>query len=197
MDKIVLATHNAGKLQEFSRMLEPLGIQVVSSAEAGFTDEVEETGATFEENAYLKANAIYQQTHLPTLADDSGLTVDALDGRPGVYSARYAGEHATDQENNQKLIRELAGKSERTAYYECAICFINAHGDVCYTHGRCQGSIGLEPKGSGGFGYDPYFVVGAKTMAEMSAQEKDAISHRGGALRAMLEVIKQQLGEQE
>jgi XTP/dITP diphosphohydrolase len=185
--RYIVATHNHKKLAELSRILQPLGIEAVTDADLGITlPEVEETGTTFEENAYLKAASACAETGLPAIADDSGLMVDALDGAPGVYSARYAGEGATDADRIVKLLRELdhVPAEQRTAHFVSAVCCVFPNGDTVRTRGECTGRIGFEQKGQGGFGYDPVFVVNdEKTYSELTADEKDAISHRGNALR--------------
>ncbi|MCI8553696.1 MAG: XTP/dITP diphosphatase [Clostridiales bacterium] len=185
--RLIVATHNSKKLRELERILAPLGIEPVTGEMAGIPlDEVEETGTTFEENAFLKAEAACRQTGLPAVADDSGLAVDALDGRPGVYSARYAGEGASDADRICKLLTELEGVPEerRTARFVCAVCCVFPDGRTVTARGECPGVIGAEPRGNDGFGYDPIFVVeGGRTYAELTAAEKDAISHRGNALR--------------
>ncbi len=195
--RILVATHNHKKLEELSRILKPLGIEAVTDTEAGLTlDEVEETGTTFEENAKIKAAAASSQSGLPAVADDSGLEVDALGGAPGVYSARYAGENATDADRNQKLLAELADvpEQQRTARFVSAICCVFPNGDCVTARGECPGRIGYQPQGSGGFGYDPLFVVdGGSTFAELSAGDKDAISHRGKALRVFAERLQEYL----
>lgn len=186
--KFIMATNNAHKVIELSRILLPLGIEVVSAKDAGITlDDVEETGATFAENAFLKANSAYKKTGMPVVADDSGLCVDALDGRPGVYSARYGGEGATDSEKNAKLLDELRNVDDenRTAHFTSAICCILDDGTRIDVEGICNGKIAFEPHGNGGFGYDPIFLCGNKCYAELSGEEKDAISHRGIALRKL------------
>lgn len=186
--KFIIATNNQKKLKELERILNPLGINAVSAKDEGISlDDVEETGTTFAENAYLKAEAAFKKTGLPSVADDSGLCVDALDGRPGIYSARYAGEKATDGDKNNKLLSELNGVSEkdRTAHFTCAICCILPDGAKIEVEGRCEGSIAFEPHGNGGFGYDPIFKFGDKSYAELSSDEKDAVSHRGKALRKL------------
>ncbi len=190
--KLVLASNNAHKAEEFARVLEPLGYEVVTQRAAGADIEVEENGTTFEENAALKANAVYRLTGLPTVADDSGLEVDALDNAPGVYSARYAGPDATDADRYYKLLRELqeVPPEKRTARFVCALYYLDENGVGHALRGECPGTIGYEPKGQNGFGYDPVFKVGEKSFAELSSAEKDAISHRGRALEqfaAMLE----------
>ena len=186
--RFLVATHNAKELRELSRILEPLGIDAVTDRELGQPlTEVEETGTTFEENAYLKAASACRETGLPAIADDSGLAVDALDGAPGVYSARDAGENATDAERIAKLLRELDGVpvEKRTAQFVSVVCCVFPDGRTLSVRGECPGRIGFAPRGEGGFGYDPVFEVGDRTYAELSAEEKDAISHRGNALRKL------------
>lgn len=186
--KFIMATNNAHKVVELSRILLPLGIDVVSAKDAGITlDDVEETGTTFAENAFLKANAAFIKTGMPAVADDSGLCVDALDGRPGIYSARYGGDGATDSEKNIKLLDELKNvcDKDRTAHFTSAICCILEDGTRIDVEGICKGKIAFEPHGNGGFGYDPIFMCGQKCYAELSGEEKDAISHRGIALRKL------------
>ena len=196
----IVATHNPKKLIEISRILEPLGIDGVTDKTLGISlTEVEETGTTFEENAYLKAASACKESGLPAIADDSGLMVDALNGAPGVYSARYAGEGATDAQLVEKILRELSGlkKEDRTAKFVSVVCCVFPNGDVLTARGECPGWIGFEPLGDGGFGYDPVFVVeGGKTYAELSAEEKDAISHRGNAMRLFREKLMTYLKEQ-
>ncbi|MDD3228546.1 MAG: XTP/dITP diphosphatase [Oscillospiraceae bacterium] len=179
--KFVLATHNPNKVREFSRILTPLGVDIVTAE----LPEVEETGITFEENAYLKASSACHVTGKPAIADDSGLCVHALNGQPGVHSARYAGEHATDADRIAKLLTEMKNvpEKDRLAKFVCVICCVFPNGDILTSRGECEGSIAFHPKGNDGFGYDPLFQVGVKTYAEMGAEEKDAISHRGKALR--------------
>lgn len=186
--KFIIATNNQKKLKELERILNPLGINAVSAKDEGISlDDVEETGITFAENALLKAEAAFKKTGLPSVADDSGLCVDALDGRPGIYSARYAGENATDSDKNNKLLSELKDvpKKDRTAHFTCAICCILPDGEKIEVEGRCEGSIAFEPHGNGGFGYDPIFKYSDKSYAELSSDEKDSISHRGQALRKL------------
>ena len=184
-----MATHNAHKLEELARILRPLGVQVTPAEYR----EVEETGGTFAENARLKAQAACRDTGLPAIADDSGLEVDALGGAPGVYSARYAGEHATDAQRIEKLLREMetVPEEKRTARFVSAICCAFPDGRTLETEGVCEGSVARAPSGAGGFGYDPVFCVGGKTYAEMSAEEKDAVSHRGKALRAFAALLQE------
>ena len=201
---ICAATGNKAKLREIRRILEPRGFEVKSQKELGITLEPEETGSTFEENAFIKAEAICVASGLPTLADDSGLAVDALNGEPGIYSARYAGSHGDDEANNQKLLKNLEGlsKEERRAKFVCAICFYLPGGAHMTVKGECAGHILEAPRGSNGFGYDPLFVADRiglakggdgpnteeRTTSEMEDWEKDAISHRGKAL-ARLEAL--------
>ena len=184
--KFVIATHNAHKLIELQRILNPLGIEGVTDRDLGIElPEVEETGTTFAENAYLKAASACQVTGLPAIADDSGLVVDALGGRPGVYSARYGGEEATDDDRNVLILGEMKDvpKGERSARFVASVCCVFPNGDVLRAEGTFEGEIGYAPAGENGFGYDPIFVVGDRTSAEMSSAEKDAMSHRGNALR--------------
>jgi len=185
----IIATHNKKKLEELARILVPLGVTAVTDRELGLVlDEVEETGTTFEDNAYLKAAAACKQSGLPAIADDSGLMVDALDGAPGVYSARYAGEDASDADRIAKLLAELENvpAPDRTARFVSAVCCVFPDGEQLTVQGVCEGSIAYEAAGTGGFGYDPVFVTSnGRTFAELTAEEKDAVSHRGQALRAL------------
>ena len=177
----VIATHNQKKLKELRRILEPLGIEPVIRDDL---PEVEETGTTFAENALLKAQSACKETGMPAVADDSGLVIDALNGAPGVYSARYGGEGATDKDRYEKVLREMQAvpAEKRTARFVSAVCCVFPDGKIITVEGSCEGTIGFAPKGEGGFGYDPIFMVGARSYAEMSAAEKDEISHRGRAL---------------
>jgi XTP/dITP diphosphohydrolase len=194
--KFVIATGNAHKLVELERILNPLGIDAASTKALGVSlDDVEETGTTFEENAYLKAKAACDKTGLPAVADDSGLCVDALDGAPGVYSARYAGEGATDRQLYEKLLKEMDGKENRAAKFVSAVCCVWPGGDTLTVRGECHGTIGFEPLGEGGFGYDPVFMVGEKSYSQMTAQEKDAVSHRGEALRKLKVALEEKLNK--
>ncbi len=186
MEKIIIASNNAGKLREFRAILEPFGLEVVSQREAGFCQDVEETGTTFAENAAIKAKAVYAAMHCPVIADDSGLMVDALDGAPGVYSHRFAGEGATDADRNAKLLHELDSipAEKRTARFVCSLCCAFPNGDVLTAEGTCEGTILSAPRGENGFGYDPVFHPDGfdRSMAELTMEEKNAISHRGKAL---------------
>lgn len=189
--RYVIATHNRHKLQELQRILDPMGIEAITAD----LSEVEETGTTFAENAYLKAKSACEETGLPAVADDSGLEVDALDGRPGVYSARYAGENATDAQRIEKLLGELSAvpAEKRTARFVSAVCCVFPNGDVIRVEGDCPGSIAFSPEGNDGFGYDPVFLVGEKTFAQMTAAEKDAVSHRGKALEKFAAALQEYL----
>lgn len=190
-EKFVLATHNPGKMKEMSAILAELGIQVVGPDELGIDVEVEETGTTFAENAMLKARAICAASGLPAIADDSGLCVDALNGGPGVYSARYGGEGLDDRGRTMLLLQNMRGQTTRAAHFACAICCVFPSGDTLTAEGRCEGAIAFAPMGEGGFGYDPVFLVPekAKTFSQLTAEEKNAISHRGKALRAFSEKL--------
>lgn len=185
--KLVAATNNKKKLKELKRILSSLNIEVVSLSEIGLEIEPEETGATFAQNAKIKAMAVFQACGLPTVADDSGLAVDYLNGAPGVYSARYAGEDATDDMRIDKLLEELQGVPEekRTARFVSAICCILSENEVIETLGTCEGRIGFEKKGTNGFGYDPIFMVDGVSYSQMTDLQKDEISHRGKALREL------------
>lgn len=190
--KVVMATNNANKLREAQEILAPLGIEVISQREAGADVEPEENGSTFSENAMIKAKAVFDIVQCPVFADDSGLCVAALDGRPGVHSARYAPKG----EECAKLLAEMQDIPEerRTASFECCIAYIDENG--CGTFGAaCIGRIGTEARGTNGFGYDPVFYYGEKSLAEMTAEEKNAISHRGHALRKLYEVYQKRYGE--
>lgn len=191
MKKVVAATNNAKKLEEMNRILTHLGLEVVSLKSCGDFPEPVEDADSFMGNARIKALAAHKNTGLAAIADDSGLIVDALNGAPGVYSSRYAGEDATDADNNAKLLRELAKvpAGQRTARYACAIVFVDEDGTELEAFGTCEGSIGYEAAGQGGFGYDPYFLSAdypGQTLAEVDADAKDAISHRGKALRDLV-----------
>ena len=186
--KIIIATHNKHKLQEMSRILSPMGYEVVTDRDLGIElTDAEENGETFLDNARIKAESGCRESGLPCIADDSGLCVDALGGAPGVFSARYSGVHGDDDGNNRKLLKELEGVSteKRTAHFACAICVSFPDGSEITATGKCEGYIGYEKKGENGFGYDPLFMVEGRSLAEMTAKEKDAISHRGNALKAL------------
>ena len=181
---VCAATNNAGKLKELRRILTRCGHEVKSLRELGVTLDPEETGTTFAENAKIKAEAFCKATGLPTVADDSGLCVDALNGAPGVYSARYGGPELDDTGRYRLLLENLRGQTPRTAKFVSVITCCFPNGDVITARGECPGTIAFAPMGEGGFGYDPVFFIPGlkKTFAQLSAQEKNAISHRGRAL---------------
>jgi XTP/dITP diphosphohydrolase len=197
---IVLATHNPGKLAELRRILAAsrVDVDVADLGEYPDTPEVAETGSTFEENALLKARAVAAHTGLPTVADDSGLCADALNGMPGVLSARWSGRHGDDEANLRLLLAQLADvpAGRRAAHFYCAAALVLPSGSEHVTEGAVYGSLTDAPRGTNGFGYDPIFVPdsAAVTTAEMSAEDKDAISHRGKALRALAPIIAALLG---
>ena len=186
MKKLILASNNAKKLKELKAILSDMDVEILSQREAGCNFEVEETGTTFAENAYLKAKAVFDTTGEATVADDSGLMVDALNGEPGVYSARYApgGHDASDKEKYMYLLSKLEGVTDRRAKFVSSICCLLPDGTEIRTEGECRGQILTEPHGEGGFGYDPYFLYEplGKTFAEMTAEEKNAVSHRARAM---------------
>ncbi len=190
--KYIIATHNMKKRNELARILEPLGVEVLTAEQAGVElTDVEETGTTFEENARLKSESGCKETGMPCIGDDSGLVVDALGGAPGVYSARYAGDHGNDSANIALLLENMKDvpDEKRTARFMCTVCCTYPDGSEIVVSGTCEGKIGYEPKGDGGFGYDPVFMVGDKSFAELTAEEKDRISHRGNALKALAEAL--------
>ena len=190
-EKFVLATHNPGKLAEMKAILSGLGVEVVSPAEAGVEVDVEETGTTFAENAMLKAKAVCAAAGLPAIADDSGLCVNALNGGPGVYSARYGGEELDDRGRYTLLLNSMRGQTTRAAHFACAVACAFPNGDTLTAEGRCDGAIAFAPLGDGGFGYDPVFLIPGKgkTFGQLSPEEKSAISHRGKALAAFAEKL--------
>ncbi len=189
---IVVATGNMHKLVEIEAILSRVltDVRFVALGQLGDFDDPEETGTTFLENALIKAEAAVEQTGFPAIADDSGLVVDALDGEPGVYSARYAGVHGDDAANNAKLLANMEGvaDADRTARFVSVVALIDADGLVTYGEGTCEGTVGYEERGEFGFGYDPLFLpddTPGKTMAELTPDEKNAISHRFHALQAL------------
>ena len=190
--RFVLATHNPGKLREMGEILKDFGIEVVSPKDLGITVDVEETGSTFAENAMLKAKAICKAADLPAIADDSGLCVDALNGAPGVYSARYGGEGLDDRGRYMLLLSSLRGAPTRAAHFACAVACAFPNGDTLTAEGRCDGSIAYAPLGEGGFGYDPVFLLlgTGKTFGQLTQEEKSAVSHRGRALREFSEKLE-------
>lgn len=189
---VVLASNNKNKIREMTEILLPFGMEVISQKDAGFDAEVPENGTTFHENAEIKAAAVYDVLHMPVIADDSGLAVDALSGAPGVYSHRFAGENASDHDRSMKILEMLGSlpENKRTARFICEICYIDEKGERHFFTGKCEGIIGTEEKGENGFGYDPIFLHGEKTLAEMTDDEKNRISHRGNALRALTEYLQ-------
>lgn len=196
----LIATHNMKKRDELQRILSPLGVHVLTADEAGVDlTYVEETGTTFEENALLKARSGCKEGKMPCIADDSGLCVDALDGAPGVYSARFAGEHGNDDKNNEKLLSLLSDvpPEKRTARFVSTVACVFPDGRELVVRGECEGKIGYEKRGENGFGYDPLFYVGERTFAEFTPEEKDAVSHRGNALRALTEALPAYLNKGE
>ena len=185
--RFILASGNKGKLREFREILEPMGIEIVSQREAGFDLDVAETGETFEENAFLKASAVCAASGLPAVADDSGLCVKALDGAPGVHSARFGGGKAwTDEQKYLYLLEKLAGVTDRKARFVSCICCVFPSGDVLRARGECPGRILEAPVGSGGFGYDPVFCPEGYegSFASLGEEQKNQISHRARALAA-------------
>ena len=193
--KVVAATHNKGKIREFDAILSKLGYEVISQKDLGIETEPEENGTTFAENALIKARAIADLCDYAVLADDSGLCVDALNGAPGVYSARYAGENATDAERIEKLLSELKGKNDRNAKFVSAIAFILPNGEEIVAHGEVHGKITEKAYGDGGFGYDPIFLSDelGKTFGEATAEEKNKISHRAQGLAKLCEILSEKL----
>ena len=194
--RAVLASHNKKKMKEMREILAQLGVEVISQAEAGVDIEPEETGTTFEENARIKARAIMEATGLPAIADDSGLVVDALDGAPGVYSARYGGEGLDDDGRWKLLLKNMEGKEDRACRFVCVICCALPDGSEVMSRGTVEGQVAFGPEGDGGFGYDPIFYLPDRgcTMACLPAEEKNAISHRGNALRAFQEEWEKRYG---
>lgn len=195
--KMVLASKNPHKLTEMGAILSQLGIEVVLESDVGVDVEVEETGATFEENAALKATAVMEAAGLPAIADDSGLCVTALGDGPGVYSARYGGEGLTDVDRYQLVLKGISGQIDRSAKFVSCICCAFPNGDRVEARGECPGLITYAPRGEDGFGYDPIFLVpeAKKTFAQMTAQEKNAISHRGVALQKFKVELEKYLAE--
>ncbi len=190
--KVIAATKNKGKIKEIQEILAPLDMEIISQHEFGIDIDAEETGDTFEKNALIKARAVAMVCDYPVLADDSGLCVDALSGAPGVYSARYAGEDATDRDRIEKLLTEMSGKENRDAKFVTAVAFIFPDGTEMTSTGEVKGHITNEPRGNNGFGYDPVFYCDeiGKTFAEGTDEEKNSVSHRGRALLGLYEKLK-------
>lgn len=195
MRELIIATKNVGKVKEFAEIFEPLGFKVKTLLDFPNAPEIEETGVTFEENALLKAKGIANLLHKMVLADDSGLVIDALDGRPGVYSARYAGVDKNDEANIKKVLDEMKGvpTEKRTALFHCTLALVIPNKKSVIINGKCEGMILTEKRGDKGFGYDPIFYVPSlgKTMAEMTPEEKNQISHRGDAIRKLHKWIQE------
>ena len=191
--KFVIATNNPHKVVEFKKILEPLGISCFSLKEMGIECDAEENGVTFAENAKIKAQAVYDICGLPSVADDSGICVDALGGEPGVYSARYGGEGYDDEGRMFLLLKNMEGKENRAAHFTSAICCVYDDQTIIEAEGYIFGQLTREPRGAHGFGYDPIFLPDGydQTTAEMEGEEKNAISHRGNALRAFVEKLKE------
>jgi XTP/dITP diphosphohydrolase len=196
MKKLIVATKNKGKIKEIMEILDGLPYEVISMEQVGISDDIEENGSTFEENALIKARALHKITGQMVMADDSGLEVDHLGGAPGIYSSRFAGEGATDEDKNKKLLSLLEGVplEKRTARFVCVIAVIFPNGKHFTVRGTCEGFIGFKAEGSNGFGYDPLFFMSEYNMttAQMSSEQKHKISHRGKALRLMVEKLKRQ-----
>ncbi|MBM6938726.1 XTP/dITP diphosphatase [Pseudoflavonifractor phocaeensis] len=193
--KLVLASKNEKKLKELRDILSAQGVEVVSEADVGVDVEVEETGTTFAENAYLKAHAVMEAAGLPAVADDSGLCVDALNGAPGVYSARYGGPDLDDAGRYRLLLENMRGQLDRRCKFVSAICCCFPDGTKVEAQGECAGTLAYAPRGTDGFGYDPIFFLPElkKTFAQLTAEEKNAISHRGKALAAFREKLKDKI----
>ncbi|MCT8137466.1 XTP/dITP diphosphatase [Anaerobacillus sp. CMMVII] len=195
MKVLLIATKNKGKVREFEDLFAKFGYQVQSLLEMGDSIDVVEDGVTFQENAIKKAETIASEFRIPTLADDSGLIVDALDGRPGVYSARYAGEEKDDQANLEKVLTELEDvpELERTARFHCSLALAIPGKETIVVDGTCEGVITREPRGEHGFGYDPIMYIPSmdKTMAQLTKQEKNMISHRSNALKKLQEQLSE------
>lgn len=206
--KICIASGNRGKIAELQKLLSEyitdIEIELVSLKDVGFEGDIVEDGETFEENALIKARAAAKFSGLCSIADDSGLIVNALNGEPGVYSARYAGEPCDDQKNNEKLLKNLEGIGDRSAAFVCTIACVIPEGqplsgEPIIGTGYCPGEILFNPRGKGGFGYDPLFWFDpfGKTFAEMSAEEKNAISHRGAGVKAFAEAFNKRIAEEK
>ncbi len=194
--KVVLASHNPHKLREISKITEKFGIQLILQSELGVDIDVEETGATFEENSFLKAQAVVEATGLPALADDSGIAVDALNGEPGIYSARYGFDESLDDWGRMMLLlknTEHIPDGKRQAQFVCVITFLTPDGKTIQARGEIHGELTREPRGENGFGYDPifYYPPFGKTTAQVSPEQKNAVSHRGVALQKFYEKMKE------
>lgn len=197
METVIIASTNQGKLKEFKELMKGLSVEVKSLKDFPEIGDIEENGASFAENAYIKAKAVFDATGCLSIADDSGLEVDALDGAPGIYSARYAGEEKNDTANNEKLLSEMNVVSDenRGAQFHCAIVAIDQNGTRYDAEGIVRGRILRAPQGENGFGYDPLFYIEefGRTTAELSMDEKNKISHRGQAVRQIVEILKEKV----
>lgn len=197
METVIIASTNQGKLKEFKELMKGLSVEVKSLKDFPEIGDIEENGASFAENAYIKAKAVFDATGCLSIADDSGLEVDALDGAPGIYSARYAGEKKNDTANNEKLLSEMNAVSDenRGAQFHCAIVAIDQNGTRYDAEGIVRGHILRAPQGENGFGYDPLFYIEefGRTTAELSMDEKNKISHRGQAVRQIVEILKEKV----
>ena len=197
METVIIASTNQGKLKEFKELMKGLSVEVKSLKDFPEIGDIEENGASFAENAYIKAKAVFDATGCLSIADDSGLEVDALDGAPGIYSARYAGEEKNDTANNEKLLSEMNVVSDenRGAQFHCAIVAIDQNGTRYDAEGIVRGHILRAPQGENGFGYDPLFYIEefGRTTAELSMDEKNKISHRGQAVRQIVEILKEKV----
>lgn len=192
MKTIILASNNKNKLKEITEKVKELDLKIVSQSEAGYDIEVKETGKTFEENAILKAETIYRISKMPVIAEDSGLEIDSLNGEPGVYTARYAGENATSKDKIEKVLSLLKNveESKRTARFRCIICYIDKEGEKHIFEGSCEGKITYKPCGTAGFDYDPIFLYDTRTFAQMTSDEKNKVSHRGKAVNKLVKHLK-------
>ena len=198
LKRLIIATNNSGKLREFAKLFEPFGFEVISMRQAGFTEEIIEDGETFEENAHIKARAVFEATGLPVMADDSGLEIDFLNGAPGIYSARYAGENASDKERCLKVLEEMheVARPLRDARFVCSIYFIYKEDDEYSVNGTVEGYIGDRMVGKNGFGYDPIFMLDEdESMATIDEDEKNKISHRAKAFEKLGEILKEKFGQ--
>ena len=196
--KYIIATNNPQKLIELERILSPLNINAVSPKQEGISlDDVEENGTTFKENSFIKAEAACKKTGFPAIADDSGICVDALDGAPGIFSARFGGEDADDDDKNTLILDKLRGVplEKRGAHYTCAVTCVFPNGDCIQVEEKCFGKIAFEPDGDGGFGYDPIFLYNGVSFGNFSSEDKDKVSHRGQALRLFKDELKKYLEE--
>ena len=189
--KLIIASNNAHKIYEIKKILGSKFSQILSMKEAGIVHETVEDGNTFMENAYKKAKDIAEISGFAALADDSGICADALDGRPGIYSARFSGEHGNDEDNNRLLLEMLEDKTDKRAHYTCAMALVYPDGESVTAEGYMYGEITHNPRGEAGFGYDPLFIPTGetRTVAEMTEEEKNAISHRANALKELIEKL--------